>query len=272
MAPADCVGVSWGSLSDRVNKGGALARWAAAEPALAGIDTLHELAGIVHDRGRPARADELLGALVRTAAVDGGDDENAAFAVAHLLANGTRRLASRLRDLSSDIDSLVAGELWLQIRTFPWQRRRRAFAASLLLDTRHALLRELRPYRARDGEDRVLLVSPWMPEMQRVPNRAGLEPPGCECDDSRSELLDVLGWAQRSGLVERADVALLVDLVLAADRTAGAGTARRGLTVAAELAYVANLRGVHPQTIRRHRDRTLAALRAARDQYLAAVA
>ncbi len=122
----------WPALTERVDPVHGLDRWAAAEPALAGIGTAGELAETVHNGGDPARADELLGALVRLAAVDGGNEEDAALLVAHLLGNGTRKLALQLRDLSADIDDLLAGELWLQIRTFPWRRRRRAYAKSLL--------------------------------------------------------------------------------------------------------------------------------------------
>jgi hypothetical protein len=88
----------------------------------------------------------------------------------------------------------------------------------------------------------------------------------------------VLGWAQKSGVVDQAGVALLIDLVLAADALTaeqlkgGSAPARRGLNIAAEIALVADLYQVTPKTIRRRRDRTLAALRTARADYLAAVA
>jgi hypothetical protein len=101
------------------------------------------VAAIVADRAHPGRADALLGALVRLGAVDGGNDQDAAGAVVLLLSNGAARLAGQLRNLSGDIDQIVAGQVWLQIREFPWRRRREAIAANILMDARRALLRDL---------------------------------------------------------------------------------------------------------------------------------
>jgi hypothetical protein len=239
MSPTDSLGVSWPALTDRVEPANTLARWAATEHALAGVGTLDELAAIVHRGGNAARADELLGALIRLAALDGGDDEDAALLVAHLLANGTRKLALQVRDLSADIDDLLAGQLWLQIRTFPWQRRTRAYAKSLLLDTRLGVLAELRPYRTRAGHDPVLLVDP-------------ISTPAVD-GPSDAELLD------RPFLHEH-------DLDEAGDGT------HRGVNIAAEIADVAERHGVHAKTIWRRRARALTALQQASSDYLAAVA
>jgi hypothetical protein len=279
MSPTDSLGLTWPALSERVDPVRGLDRWAAAEPALAGIGTVSELAEIVHNGGDPARADELFGALVRLGAVDGGNEEDAALLVAHLLGNGTRKLALQLRDLSADIDDLLAGELWLQIRAFPWRRRRRAYAKSLLLDTRLAVLAELCPYRNRAGLSRVLLVDPVV--------SAAYDGAAADCsslldrqcfnphDEDESSLLDLLEWAQRTGVIDRADAALLVELMLAADEARAAdqdAAAGRGLNRAREISAVAARHGVHEKTIWRRRARALSALRDASGQYLAAVA
>jgi len=279
MSPTDSLGVTWPALTERVDPVRGLDRWAAAEPALAGIGTAGELAETVHNGGDPARADELLGALVRLGAVDGGNEEDAALLVAHLLGNGTRKLALQLRDLSADIDELLAGELWLQIRTFPWRRRRRAYAKSLLLDTRLAVLAELRPYRNRAGLSRVMLVDPVVTaadddataDCSSLLDRPCVNPH----DEDEPSLLDLLEWAQRTGVIDRADAALLIELMLAADgvnesdRRAAPG---RGLNRADEVSAVAARHGVHEKTIWRRRARALSALRDASGQYLAAVA
>src|SRR5215472_8839613 len=99
MSPTESLGVSWPALTDRVERRHALDQWAAAEPVLSGIASLDALAEIVHHGQDPARADELLGGLVRLAAADGGGDQDAALVIAHLLDNGTRKLALQLRDL-----------------------------------------------------------------------------------------------------------------------------------------------------------------------------
>jgi hypothetical protein len=300
MSPTESLGVTWPALTDRVESRQALDRWAAAEPVLAGIASLDALAEIVHHGQDPARADELLGGLVRLAAADGGDDEDAALVLAHLLDNGTHKLALQLRDLSTDIDELLAGELWLQIRAFPWRRRRRAYAKSLLLDTRLAVLAELRPYRTRDGHTRVLLVDPVAKDepggrplravklaSAYLAGRTSAEPPPGrkvtvlhrahidEHDQDTSTLLDVLEWAQRSGVIDRADAALLLELVAAAEDSGAMERTRlagRSVNRRAEVAAVAARHGVVEKTIWRRRARALTALQAAGGRYLAAVA
>jgi hypothetical protein len=288
MSPTESLGVSWPALTDRVERRHALDRWAAAEAVLAGVASLDALAEIVHHGHDPARADELLGGLVRLAAADGGDDADAALVLAHLLANGTRKLALQLWDLSTDIDDLLAGELWLQIRTFPWRRRRRAYARNLLLDTRLAVLAELRPYQTRDRQTRVILIDPVAmllrrddePEGEPVSSSTGrpgvLDRAYVEArDKDDSTLLDVLEWAQRSGVIDRADAALLLELVAAAVDSGAAERARladRSVNRRAEIAAVAARYGVHEKTIWRRRARALGALQAASGRYLAAVA
>ncbi len=87
--------------------------------------------------------------------------------------------------------------------------------------------------------------------------------------------MDLLEWAQRTGVIDRADAALLIELMLAADgvnesdRRAAPG---RGLNRADEVSAVAARHGVHEKTIWRRRARALSALRDASGQYLAAVA
>lgn len=47
------------------------------------------------------------------------DEVDAAALLGWLLVPGASRLASFLADLSADMDALVAGQLWLRIRTRP---------------------------------------------------------------------------------------------------------------------------------------------------------
>jgi hypothetical protein len=250
MSPIDLVG-AWKPFCARLNAGDALGRWAVAEPVLLAFQSPEDLKSTVHTPGNQLRADEVLGALVRLAAVDGGDEPDAVLLVLHLLSNGARTVARALRDLSPDIDALVVGELTLRIRSFPWQRRTRAYAANLLMDTRRSLLRELLPYRTRLGRDRVILVDPTGPEAEDggLLGRVELSGP----DNEEVTLLDVLRWAERTGVVGPADVVLLAEL---------GQTGRGGIDkIAARL-------GVNEKTVRRRRDRALAALRTARSRYV----
>lgn len=252
MSPTDWIGGGWLPLCARLDAAGVLARWAAEEPALAGIGSTAELAAVVHAGGDRVRTDEVVGALLRLGAADGGDEQDAVLLLLHLLGNGARALAMGLRDLSADIDALVAGELTVQIRGFPWRRRRRGYAAGLLLDARRALLRELRPYGTRMG---VLLVDPV--SAAEVAGGGLLDAAPAAGDDEDLDVADVLVWAERTGVVDADEVALLVEMA-----TIGRGAPRE----------IAARRGLHERTVRKRRTRALEALRAASGRYFASLA
>lgn len=93
-------------------------------------------------RGRDA-TDGPLGALIRLVAQDGGDDELAGIAIVHMLEGGIGRLVRFYSDLSEDVEAVVVGAMWEQIRTFPWRRRTHSYAAILNLDTRRDVRRML---------------------------------------------------------------------------------------------------------------------------------
>ncbi len=249
---------SWDLLLDRLVAQDAVRRWGHLEPAFAGPVCLRQLAADLGRGGDPHRADEVLGALVRLAAADGHDDPDAVLLLLHLLSDGAIALAARLSDLTGDVLGLVVGELTVQIRAFPWRRRTRAYAANLLLDTKAALWRELRPHRTRTfptaGE---VLVDPTDGDSSaRLLDRATPGPDGAD----ELDLIDVLVWAERTGVVDAGDLALLLEVERS--REAG-GPAQLRVAVAW---------GINERTLRRRRERTLAALRAARGQYLAACA
>jgi hypothetical protein len=254
----DHIPGSWIDLTDRLDAGGSLHRWARLEPALADVLDLPDLAGRLRPGTDPVRADELLGALVRLAAADGYDDADAVLVLLHLLGEGARALAVRLADLADDMLGLVVGELTVQIRAFPWRRRTRAYAANLLLDTKTALWRELRPHRTRTfpGAEEVL-VDPT--DARRVAELFDRSVPGPDSDGDL-DLLDLLVWAKRTGVVDAENVALLLDVEHAREQ---GGAAQ--LRAAAEW-------GINERTLRRRRERTLTALQTASAAYLAACA
>jgi hypothetical protein len=253
---------SWHDLVERLDGAAALTRWAAAEPALHGARTVAELAAWLAPGCDPARADASLAALVRLAATDGGNEPDAVLLLLHLLAPGAVRIAASLTDLRTDILFLVVGELTAQIRAFPWRRRTRAIAANLLLDTKSALWRELRPHRTRTypggGDD---LIDPHNTEQVQAVFDEVVPGPG----EVELDLVDVLMWAERTGVVAMDEATLLAELVDVQTKDV------RERSLFAE-EQVAARRGVNRRTVRRHRDRALARLRAASGQYLAACA
>ena len=251
---------SWTELVDRLDDQGALERWSLPEPSLVGLHC-EQLSELLRPGVDPALADALLGSLVRLGAAAGGDDPDAVLLLLHLLSGGAAALAGRLADLADDVLDLVVGELTVQIRAFPIERRTRAYAANLLHDTRAAVLRELLPHRTRSRPHAVeVLVDPT--DLQRA--RLLLEQD--VSDDQDVDLLDLLMWAERTGVVDGRDVAALLATERARDHRPQAQGRFRAPEVAAAWC------GMSPRTIERRSRRALTALQAARGCYLSAVA
>ncbi|KQS54517.1 hypothetical protein ASG36_20665 [Geodermatophilus sp. Leaf369] len=242
---------SWPALATRLDDGAVLARWARAEPALAGLRSAAELHAACSEASPHERSDAVLGALVRLAAVDGGRDDDALALLLHLLSGIVWTTVRQLSDLTPDIVAVVAGELTCQIRRYPWQRRPRSIAANLRADTRRAVLAELRPRNRRHPERGEFLTADG-----DVTRLMQVEPE----DTDDLDLRDLLQWALRSGL-DPAELGLLIATEHERDvRTVG-GDSR-----------VAAAYGISTRTLYRRRSRTLAALRVAAADYLAAVA
>src|SRR3954463_6456861 len=243
---------SWPALAARLDDNAVLARWAEAEPALAGFPTVTELLAVWSEDGGRDCTDVVLAALVRLAAVDGGRDDDALLLSLHLLSGLVWTTAAQLRDLSPDIVTVVVGELACQIRRYPWRRRPRAVAANLRAETRRAVLAELRP-RSRRHPDRGEFLTLDGDVTRLVQATA--------CDEREDlDVADLLRWAVRSG-VDSADVALLV--ATECGRYFRDGSADQ---------HVAVTHGITTRTLYRRRHRTLTALRDMAPQYLAAVA
>ena len=79
-------------------------------------------------------------------------------------------------------------------------------------------------------------------------------------EDDDVDVVDMLLWAGGHGVAPLQDLLMLLDL----EQRRGYGTATRH--------RIANDLGINERTVRRRRDRALAALRQARPAYLAAVA
>jgi hypothetical protein len=241
----------WSVLLERLARAGVFGRWQQQEPALAAVPCLTDLPSHTGRGSDPADSDEIVGALVRLAAADGMADPDAALVLVHLLSDGIVALAGRLNRGSPSRRALclVVGELTCRIRSFPWRRRTRAHAANLLLDTKHALLREL-PQHGPDGAPRDVLLDPFNPVWSAL-----LTDPA-PAVTAEGDLAELLGWAGANQVAGADDLRLLVRL----HELSGYGTGSRH-RVAAEF-------GINEKTLRRRRDRTLAALRAAGPRFL----
>jgi len=247
MFRSAAVAGDWPMLVERLDAGQTLSGWAADLPQLAGIASAANLPAAVNGGRRP---DEVLWALVRMAAADGGDNADAVLVLLHLLADGASALAGKFAHRTDNAVAMVVAELTCQIRSFPWRRRTKAIAAGLLLDTKHALWHgEFRP--VEDGRaNEAVLVDParWAELLGEPVDRAAPEP----------ELVDLLVWASARGISDAGAVAVMLELI----RDDGGNAQQRA---AAAL-------GLSVKTVRRRRDRAVAALQAATGDYLAAVA
>lgn len=242
---------SWPALVARLDGEAILTRWAAAEPALAGLNTVDGLLAVWAEDRRGERTDAMLAALVRLAAVDGGHDDDALLLSLHLLSGLVWRMASQLEHLSADIAQFIVAELTCQIRRYPWRQRPRAVAANLRVDTRTAVLAELRPTSRRHPErGEVLTVDGDVTRLQNP----------CPAEEADLDVVDLLEWAVASG-VPAADVALLIATECGRDRRHRQADQR-----------VAAAHRVTTRTLYRRRHRTLTALRGVASEYLAAVA
>ena len=237
--------------------------WAARHPPLAAVHDLSDLRGWLRGAD-PGEADEVLHALATLAAVDGGDELAAAAALAWALLPGASALANRLRGLSPRIDEIVASQLWVEARTFPWRRLRKV-AANVLMNTRCGVLRECGARTQLSRGDRTWHhTSPVDP---CGPLWAGYAAVDTEPDGATAaeELLDVLDWARENDVITAEDRALLLCLVEAADRvaTVRVGRGAGGLMANDVSAAVARQWGVSAVTVRRRARRSLLALSAA---------
>ena len=265
MSPMQHLGLTWPALAERVERSGRWPSWVAAEPVLASVNGLDEVVAMAKDRADPGRADVLLAALVRLGAADGGNEQDAAHAVALLLANGAARLAGQLRNLSKDIDEMVAGQVWLQIREFPWRRRRRAIAQNILMDARRAVLRDL-GVDTRSCSRGVVVILVDTTAVGAATDRGS----GALADHDRPSglgdeltLLAVLQWATGKGVVTDQDAAILLEL--AGLEVAGAV---RGPELRGRDQCRRDPSRVNEKTVRRSRDRALRCLVGAREAYL----
>jgi hypothetical protein len=260
------LGQGWQELTERVERSGRWPWWVAAEPALASAGSFDEVAAIVSDRAHPQRADVLLAGLVRLGAVDGGNDQDAAWAVALLLTNGSARLARQLKGLSPSMDQMVAGQVWLQIREFPWHKRRRAIAANILLDARRAVLRDLgADTRSSCAQGVLVILMDTTSEGEAASggwHALASHDRSVESGDDVT-LVEIVQWAIGNGVVSPEDAATLLELAALELQ----GTVR-GLSSAAEIHAIATRRGVTEKTVRRSRDRAVRSLAGARMAYL----
>jgi hypothetical protein len=200
--------------------------------------------------------------LATLAATDGGDDIAAAAALAWALMPGACTLANRLQTLTWNIDEIVAAQLWVEVRTFPWRRLRKV-AATVLKDTRTGVLRECEAKSQLRRTDptwsRTSPVDPYGTFWAGYASTHSNRPisPG-------QELRKLLKWGCENKVITDDDRALLLCVVEAADRVALRRDRGRGGLLADVVAEaVARQRGIAASTVRRRAGQSVDALSSA---------
>ena len=261
------VGITPQELDELVDNG-RWRQWCLAEPDLAQFNSLkavRELRGPVEDQA--------LGALLRLAATDGGDDQLAAVAVLHQLGGSVRVIARHFWHLSDDdVEGIVVGAIWEQIRSYDWHNRPRHHAAALHHGTRRSVRSTLMPDTSRTLGRRVILLNPQSWVFEAVAGQAEASVGRLDAFDSRDQLDIFLTWAIGQGIVDDQDIGLLASL-MDLDRT-NPQIPRwlRGACSMAAVERMASERGICTKSVYRARDKVLSKLRDAAPQFLDEVA
>ncbi len=237
--------------------------WSASDPCLAVVTDPVDVQGWSLSAGTSC-ADEVLLALATRAARDGGDDLAAAMTLCWTLLPAAISVERRLQGLMYRTDQLVASQLWLEARSFPWQRLRKV-AANIRVNTRAAVLLQGGRRPRRPASDHAwgltLLVEPAAMVLSTFVD------PSDETQETTSweELREVLEWGCLRDVITTDERALLLSLVEAAERTDVSRVRVKygGLTGIGLSEEVADRWGVSAVTIRRRARRSVQALAAA---------
>jgi hypothetical protein len=234
--------------------------WRGHDPRLAVVDDLLDLPGWIRSADRD-HVDDVLHRLARLASPTGGDDAAAAGALAWLLLPGACLVARRLGDMTPRIDECVAAQLWIEVRTFVWERRRKV-AANIVMNLRRGVLRDLGVGEHLRAVDPTWAhAMPLAPEadLWRVLDARAAEPDGVEPEE---ELAELLAWATSHRVIGEHDRELLVGLAEAACQTGvtRGRQGRGGLCSRSGSSLVAAPHGISEATVRRRARRSVRAL------------
>ena len=244
--------------------------WCGREPRLAVVDDLLLLPAW-NRSADPGQVDDVLHQLARLGSPTGGDDVVVAGALAWLLLPGACVVAHRLRDLTPRIDEFVAAQLWIEIRTFPWERRRKV-AANIVMNVRRGVLRDLgAPGHVHEVDPAWARAVPLAPDAEawgRLDARIA-EPPTVDPEQELAELLD---WATSRRVIDDRDRDLLLALAEAAcaAEVTRSRDGRGGLCSRSGSSVVANRHGVSEATVRRRARRSMQALATAHARQMSA--
>jgi len=234
--------------------------WVEKQPRLAAVTEPRRLQAWRREAD-PQLSDEVVHGLAWLASIEGGDDHEAARALAWLLLPGACFVARQLRTLTPSIDDIVASELWILVRTFPLRRRK--VVVNLMRDLRSRVLHVCEtPATVRVSDPTRLAI------VGSVDSESVWSVPADNRASELEELVDVLDWAYEERVIGAEDRRLLLCLVEAAEgastRVGGPG---HGLLSNEATERVGRRLGVCERTVRRRAMRSIEALTAAAPAY-----
>jgi hypothetical protein len=262
------------SLSDDLLSSGKWQGWCESDTRLAAHPSLTD-ALEAWRRDRCESAYLTVAALASMGSSRGGNDDDAALAVVVLLQDGIVRLAADLRD-QCELDDVLAA-VWEEVKRSAPNLGHRA-PRFLLQRAKARLLAPAHGFVDRNelvsldniGAAQVLessrFVDPRLtPGRSTSPNQSNMRSLlalVAPAEDACEDLRDLLEWARGTGVLEQADVDLVLELMAASRSSAGREDAYRAL---------GERHGVAMRTIRRRRDAVVRRLREAACDYLAEV-
>lgn len=229
--------------------------WVARHSVLARVDGPEQLAQWLRGAA-PVEANEVLLALGELGAVDGADDTAAASVLAELLVPGATVIARDLYTMCPRMDELVAGQLWISVRTLSWANRIQV-ASTVLMNVRRDVLRHLGW--ATPWADRVSLLDPTQDQdaswLAIECHRSEVEQRGAQ-----EALYDLLEEAVEDQVLPSREVRLLLGLAEASDAVV-TRRANAGLTSKPAVRAVAADQHTSSASVERRARRALAQLR-----------
>lgn len=243
-------------------------QWCHAEPDLGPFGSLKAVRELRGDA-----EDQALGALLRLAAKDGHDDQLAAVAVLHQLGGSVRTITRHFwHAADADVEGIVVGAMWEQVRAYDWRNRPRHHAAAIHHATRKAVRATLMPDVSRSRGKRVVLLNPQSWVFEALAENAETSATSLDAFDSRDQLDIFLKWATGHGVVDQEDIGLLDALMDLDRRNLQIPRWLRGACSMAAVEQMASERGVCTKSVYRARDKVLAKLRDAAPLFLDEVA
>lgn len=226
-------------------------RWVELDSGLGVVPDLLDLRSWTHGRGEGA--DPVFRSLARLGSPTGGDVALASTVLCWVLLPGAIKLAREYQSSAgSQIDMLVATELWTAARSVDW-RHASSIACAVLRRTRRGVQVELGVGEGGRRSRRGFTVVPKPPEAREFNQST----PGDREVDASSELRDLLESAALDGWLTEDELRLLFELAIAAEHVeASTGVSlicrgRAGLTSREVKDRVADVLGYSPRTIAR---------------------